>query len=95
MPGGSVGVMIAWMREMQASMTAPRRSVQRASLKNWLPQAWLRSTGRRLVFWIGAATPHPSRHRRREEDVGSGASADAPLELSLFFNPGLIVSSRG
>ena len=39
------------------SMTVLRRSVPRASLKNWLPQALVRSTGQRLVFWIGAATP--------------------------------------
>ena len=50
-------VMIAWARERYASMTRVFRSVRRAILKNWLPQAFVRSTGHLFVFWIGAATP--------------------------------------
>src|SRR6266542_1461892 len=49
--------MIAWANAKNASMTGSRRSVFQTSFLNWLPQAWVRSTGHRWLACTGAGLP--------------------------------------
>lgn len=65
-------VVIACISDTYALITFVLRSVHRAILKNWLPQAFVRSTGQRLVFWIGAATPL------------TATSASSPCSAAVF-----------
>jgi hypothetical protein len=50
-------MMIAWANARENSTTRGRRSVHQRSLPNALPHAWVRSTGHRLLAWIGAGMP--------------------------------------
>jgi hypothetical protein len=49
--------MIAWANAKNTSMTGSRRSAFQTSFLNWLPQAWVRSTGHRWRAWTGAGLP--------------------------------------